>query len=321
MALRMAVLGSGSSGNSTLVIFENGGEPLRILIDAGLSPRETTRRLKRFSLNLSHIRHILITHLDHDHFRPTWINACRKWSIRMHIHSRFRDAPPPFQGGGWGVGGLRDFFARTPPPDSTELVAGQPSPPERGRGMVADVFEVFDHSFSLDDCIHVEPIGLPHDALGSVGFVFEHDNRRAGFATDLGRVSDKLLDRFVDLDLLAIESNYDRVMQVQSARPEFLKQRIMGGIGHLSNEQAFEAVLRIACRCRLQHIVLLHLSRQCNCPKLVRQLYESRAPQLRDYLTISDQFAPTALLALDRSPLRFDTPPVLRQPTLFAHTV
>jgi len=285
MALRMAVLGSGSSGNCTLLILENGGEPLRVLIDAGLSPRETARRLHHFGIHPEHIDHILITHVDHDHFRPTWARACARWSIDVHAHVRHCRGHSPLQ-------------------------------------VLERRLYGFTSGFEIGHSTRIDPVGLAHDVLGSTGYVIQHGERRLGFATDLGRVPDGLLDCFVDLDVLAIESNYDRTMQVESPRPEFLKRRIMGGLGHLSNEQAMQAILLIASRCRLQHIVLLHLSRQCNCPALVRRLYERTAPELGDYLTISNQFAPTPLLALDRTPLRFDRPaPPHAQPTLFAEAV
>jgi hypothetical protein len=87
-------------------------------------------------------------------------------------------------------------------------------------------------------------------------------------------------------------------MQVNSARPWFLKQRIMGGAGHLSNEQAFNAVRAILDRaqrvrgCLPSHIVLLHRSRQCNCPKVVRHLFH-QDPRVAERLTLSDQYRRT----------------------------
>jgi hypothetical protein len=75
-----------------------------------------------------------------------------------------------------------------------------------------------------------------------------------------------------------------------------LKRRIMGGLGHLSNEQSLEAVLDIAGRCDLGHVVLLHLSRQCNDPTIVRDLYAQRAPDLLGRLTITNQYEPTPVL-------------------------
>src|SRR5262249_27338026 len=110
-----------------------------------------------------------------------------------------------------------------------------------------------------------------------------------------GQVPAHLLDQFCDLDVLALESNYDRELELSSARPWFLKRRIMGGRGHLSNEQAMNAIREILDRCerrkrRLpEHIVLLHRSRECNCPRLLRKLF-ARDVRLRERLTLAEQY-------------------------------
>src|SRR5205823_4445181 len=99
----------------------------------------------------------------------------------------------------------------------------------------------------------------------------------------------------------ALESNYDPQMQLTSARPWFLKQRIMGGAGHLSNDQALSAIQRIldhaqATNTRLpSHIVLLHRSRQCNCPKLVLKLF-SKDARIAPRLSLSHQYERTEWL-------------------------
>ena len=104
----------------------------------------------------------------------------------------------------------------------------------------------FDDGFELDADTRVETTVLPHDQLGSMGFIIDHGGTRLGYATDVGRVTPTLLRRFTDLAALAIESNYDHDMQVASGRPAALKHRIMGGLGHLSNEQSLDAVLDLA---------------------------------------------------------------------------
>jgi phosphoribosyl 1,2-cyclic phosphodiesterase len=149
--------------------------------------------------------------------------------------------------------------------------------------------------------LHVHAIPLAHDQAGSHGFLIEGFGCRIGYATDLGQVPSHLLHRFTNLDILALESNYDPQMQVQSTRPWFLKNRIMGGFGHLSNQQAYEAVVRILDRMeksvrRLpQHIVLLHRSLECNCPKLVRKIFE-RDERIAQRLTLAEQWERTGWL-------------------------
>lgn len=265
MSLRFCVLGSGSAGNSTLIICGEGETRHCMLIDAGLSPRMTARRMHELGILPSDLRDIVLTHLDADHFNPGWIKAVEKHGIRLHVHHRHRNAA-------WQSGiSMRTarLFTSTPEPE------GGP---------------------------RMESVLLAHDNLGSVGFVIEHAGLRLGYATDLGCVPPNLLERFVDLHALAIESNYDRQMQLDSARPWFLKRRIMGGMGHLSNDQTLEAITRLEARCDLAHVVLLHLSRQCNDPGLVRELYRRRAPHMLDRLVMSAQDQATPIVSAVRKP-------------------
>jgi phosphoribosyl 1,2-cyclic phosphodiesterase len=154
--------------------------------------------------------------------------------------------------------------------------------------------------------VRCEGFDLAHDAEGSHGFVIEGFGHRAGFATDLGHVPGHLVERFERVNLLALESNYDPEMQRTSSRPWFLKQRIMGGRGHLSNEQAFGAVRAILDRCEKRkrrlpdHIVLLHRSRQCNCPNLLRALFE-RDARIGPRLTLAEQDERTGWLGGTRA--------------------
>jgi phosphoribosyl 1,2-cyclic phosphodiesterase len=114
-------------------------------------------------------------------------------------------------------------------------------------------------------------------------------------------VPTELVRRLCGVDVLAIESNYDPAMQRASGRPDFVQRRITGGRGHLSNEQALAAVKRVFTRCRRAgcsppgHIVLLHRSRQANCPRLVRSLF-SREPGLGRRLVLAEQDRPTPWL-------------------------
>jgi phosphoribosyl 1,2-cyclic phosphodiesterase len=278
MCFWFSVLGSGSGGNCTGLVFEaqesaapgpadseaSHASPRRrcALIDVGLSPRATARRLQTIDLTLRDVCAIILTHLDGDHFHAGWLKIIEKLDLPVHAHHRHRGAT----------------YAAGIPVRRTSLFNGE---------------------LRLDGGIEsprMESLVFAHDALGSVGFVIEHRGRRLGFATDLGRVPESLFERFVDLHGLAIESNYDRQMQLDSGRPWFLKRRIMGGMGHLSNEQTLEAVERIEAQSHLSQIALLHRSQQCNCPELLRELYTQKAPHLVDRLTLTEQHQPTPLL-------------------------
>jgi phosphoribosyl 1,2-cyclic phosphodiesterase len=271
MSLSLCVLGSGSGGNCTLLMLQDGQRTRHALIDCGLSIRETRRRLAPLGLDLGDIDDILLTHLDCDHFAPPWANALARHDITLHVHHRHR---------------------------SPALRAGVP-----GTRMA-----LFNGGFTLGASTAVESVHFAHDELGTVGFIIEHDGRRLGFATDLGRVPDSLFERFRGLHALAFESNYDRTMQVKSGRPAFLKKRIMGGAGHLSNGQSFEAVTRIAAASKLSHVILLHLSRECNDPRIISRHYARHAPDLLDRVTITDQFEPTPVLRVHRRGRRGNPP-------------
>ena len=261
MTLSLAVLGSGSGGNCSVVRLDGADPPRLLMIDAGLSMRQTRRRMARLGVEPGQITDLLLTHLDHDHLGHAWRQAVRNLGVTVHLHRQH----------------LRAAL---------------------DRGLTVDRISPFEDDFDLGDDARIEVVRLAHDELGTTGFVIEHGGGRLGWATDLGRVPKALRQRFVNLNALAIESNYDRAMQVASRRPPFLKRRIMGGRGHLENEQALEAVLHVAGTSRLVHLVLLHLSRQCNDPSLVRALWADRAPDMVDRLVLSHQHEPTAWLTV-----------------------
>ena len=256
MSLELCVLASGSGGNCTVVRTPRG----TVLIDAGIGPRTATRRLDGTGASLRDVVAICLTHLDSDHFTRNWVETILSRGIQLFCHaSRVEELLE--------IGG------------------------EELRPAVAG----FEESFEPLDGLRMNPISLAHDQAGSHGFVIEGFGSRIGYATDLGRVTAELIEEFVDLDVLAIESNYDPQMQLESARPAFLKQRIMGGFGHLSNQQALAAVRRVLDRHEIagtplpSHVVLLHRSRQCNCPKLLRKLFMTDA-RLANRLTLAEQF-------------------------------
>jgi phosphoribosyl 1,2-cyclic phosphodiesterase len=261
MSLSICVLGSGSAGNCTVATLQS-HQRRHLMIDAGLSPRATAARLEPLGLTIDDIGDILLTHLDRDHFHPGWARVVPTLGISVHLHLRHRDLAHHY---GFPPAQLQPFR------DGVDLGSGA-----RAQGVL-----------------------LPHDQMGSVGYVLEHDGVRLGLATDLGRDTGALDDHFRNLDALAIESNYDRTMLMASPRPPFLKRRIMGGLGHLSNDQSLAIAQRIAQRSSLSHIVLLHLSRQCNEPGIVRSLYARCAADLLDRLTISSQHTPSPILAVE----------------------
>lgn len=272
MSIELCVLGSGSSGNSSLVRV-NG---VAVLIDAGFGPRTTAKRLSDTGVHVADLHAVLLTHLDRDHFNPNWYNTLLEHEITLYCPKRQIDD-------------LYEGFRRYRPDAEPRVLYD--------RGLIQPVAEgVFDLPMAGSGA-RVKPIHLTHDREGTVGYVLNSGTHRMGYATDLGHVPAKLTDAFIDLDLLVLESNYDAEMEAASDRPMMLKRRVMSDHGHLSNDQARNAI-REACdrSARLpRHIVLLHLSRQCNDPVIVRDLYADD-PHLGERLCITDQFHRTEWL-------------------------
>ena len=250
--LALVNLGSGSSGNCSLLHAEQNGTSCHVLVDLGFSIRRTRRQLGDLGLELEDIDHVFLTHLDRDHFNPSWSRTLSNMQIPVHV---------------------------APGHAGAAIRAGCP---EECLGMLP-------LHMQLEGGLEIHTISLAHDDSGCTAFRFELGEKQLGFATDLGHVPDELVEFFGGVHLLAFESNYDRSMQLESDRPEFLKERIMGGRGHLSNEQSLNAVLRIADGGELESIMLLHLSRQCNASWCIDELYAACAPQLREQLVITNQ--------------------------------
>lgn len=231
--LGLCVLSSSSGGNCSALIHGEGRTRRVTLIDCGLSPRKTRLFLKTLGLDIDHVDNILLTHLDSDHCHASWITALPRHA-RFRIHKNHRSRA-------------------------------------KREGFLHRRTEIFEEApFELPDATRVTPIMLSHDELGVAAFRIDTSASSGGetsvcgslgYATDLGRVTDDLVRTLTGVDVLAIESNYCPDMQLASDRPDFLKQRIMNGSGHLSNEECRDAVRAIAPR---RDVVLLHLSRQCN---------------------------------------------------------
>jgi len=236
-----------------------------VMIDCGFSLRQTKQRLKVHGLSLEQFKDVVVTHFDRDHFNPVWCKTIRIHKSRVHLH---------------------------------ELHVSK----ALSQGLSQENLVPFKKHFKLGNT-KVESIHVAHDALGTMSYIFDNGTQRLGFATDLGRVPDHLISSMTHLDILAFESNYDPAMQLASNRPEFLKERIMGGGGHLSNAQSCMAVKQIAAQSTLQHIVLLHLSRQCNDTKHIFELYQAHLSHLASKVTISHQDRPTGLLSASEQPV------------------
>ena len=256
--IAFAILGSGSRGNCSVI---QSGSHL-YLVDSGLSMRQTRLRMEVLGLKMEDVSDIFLTHLDRDHFNTSWAGQIRRQRIRVHV----------------GPGHLAAAAKTGIPEWCLHSVSSEMEPTHEG--------------------LAVQRIDVAHDQAGCSSFIFQANGCRLGWATDIGHVPAHLLDAFIELDAIAFESNYDRQLQEQSDRPEFLKNRIMGGQGHLSNREALEAVTSVATRSQLQHIAMLHLSQQCNEPARITRLWEEESPHLHERVVLSQQNTPTRLLEI-----------------------
>jgi hypothetical protein len=149
--------------------------------------------------------------------------------------------------------------------------------------------------------IDVEPFTIPHDAADPVGFVFEGDGVRIGFATDLGYMPANARQALRRCDLLMLESNHDTEMLRDGPYPWSVKQRVMSRVGHLSNEAAAEFLERNYDG-QAAYVILAHLSESNNLPALARVSAEralcDRMSLLANKLLLAEQDQPLGAISL-----------------------
>ncbi len=229
--LRVCSLGSGSGGNALVVEAREGLFTTRILIDNGFNLRQLEQRLQRAALEFSSLDAIFVTHEHDDHVAG--VEAC----ARVH-------RIPVYCTDGTAVASGFDALEV----EWNRIEAGWPV--EIGP-------------------LKVEPFAVPHDALEPVQFSFTDGDRRAAMLTDAGECSTTIVAALSGLHSLILECNHDAAMLRDGGYPPFLKARIAGGRGHLSNVQAAD-ILRRVDRRHLQWVAAAHLSRSNNRPDLAR---------------------------------------------------
>lgn len=224
----MAVLGSGSGGNAT--ILECGS--IRLLLDAGLSAKQLTVRLESLGVDPDGLSGVLLTHEHSDHARGLDV-LLRKRSVPVYANAMTKEALQ------WGM--------------KSEVQ-----------------WKVFNtgQDFEING-LSVHPFPIPHDAAEPVGFTVHGGDTKFGLVTDVGYVTQAMRMHLRETHAMLVESNYDEdLLKADTKRPWSIKQRIASRHGHLSNTQARELIADVGCE-RLAHVVLGHLSSDCNCPEVV----------------------------------------------------
>ena len=241
-----------------------------MLIDAGIGPRTAAKRMTGLGATMADIKAICLTHLDIDHFTPSWVNQM--------------------------IAGQIPVFC---PEDQTATLQAHARRAKKLDDCRPLIRPFNGNTFEPLPGVTCVTMRVAHDKQGSHAYRIDCGTHRLAYVTDLGHAPKPLIKFFMGSAILAVESNYDPDMQLNSPRPQQLKHRIMGGAGHLSNAQAFELVQSVfnAAACDgtntlPSHVVLLHRSRQCNCPEIVRRVFSADA-RIRDRLTLSHSFERT----------------------------
>lgn len=247
--MNFCVLASGSSGNCIFV----GSSEEKVLIDAGLSARETVRRLEQIGVPISSISAICLTHEHTDHIAGL-LTLHRRYGVKIYANS-----------------------------GTIEAV-------NRNAKMRQLPWQIFTTGakFQIGSLIF-DPFPVSHDAYEPVGFTVTNGTTRIGIATDIGTATHLVRERMRHCRAIILESNHDENLLSGARRPWILKQRITGRQGHLSNRHAAELIAEIASP-SLAHVFLCHLSLDCNRPELalkeVKRLLEAHSfRQIKVHLT------------------------------------
>ncbi|MFO7619451.1 MAG: MBL fold metallo-hydrolase [Thermoplasmata archaeon] len=206
------------------------------LVDAGFSCRETVRRMGQAGLDAKNLDAIFLSHEHIDH-----VSGARV--LQKRLGARVLSTEPVHR---W----LNAKFGISTEP---ELVPGMPE--------------------SIGD-FTITPFEVCHDASQTVGFAIEKNGSKVAMATDLGHVTPGVQRYFMDSDAIIIESNHDVQMLKDGPYPAFLKKRILGKQGHLSNAQSAEMLVSVIGP-KTRHVTLAHLSQENNKPEIAQEESET----------------------------------------------
>jgi phosphoribosyl 1,2-cyclic phosphodiesterase len=238
MSLQIASLNSGSNGNCYYI----GNETEAVLVDAGISCRETEKRMNRLGLSMEKVKAIFISHEHGDHI--TGLPAIsKKYRTQVYI--------------------TPNTLAESRLPLDVDLV----------------------NSFKPNETICIGGLSITnfpkfHDAADPYSFVISSETVNVGVFTDIGKVCKQVIRHFQQCHAVFLEANYDETMLEKGRYTQHLKNRIRGGQGHLSNDQALQLFLEHRPP-YLSHLLLSHLSKNNNDPGLVSSLFTKHAAHTR----------------------------------------
>jgi phosphoribosyl 1,2-cyclic phosphodiesterase len=234
MSLFISSINSGSNGNCYYI----GNQNEAVLIDGGISCKETESRMTRLGLTMKRVKAIFVSHEHSDHIYGV-PRLSKKYRIPVYI------TKPTLQNGNLTL--LDDL-----------VLAFKPYEPIQIGDLKVTAFPKF------------------HDAADPHSFMVSSNTVNVGVFTDIGRTCEHLIRHFKECHAAFLESNYDQVMLDTGKYPLGLKNRIRDGRGHLSNDEALQLFVKHKSA-RLSHLFLSHLSKENNSPKLVRDLFEKNS--------------------------------------------
>jgi phosphoribosyl 1,2-cyclic phosphodiesterase len=277
--VRFCSLGSGSTGNATVVEGGEGGAACRVLVDCGFTLRELDERLHRAGLQASQLDAIFVTHEHGDHIGSAVALALRN------------DLPLWMSRGTWRA-------VRRPDLPRHIRFARDGEPIELG-------------------ALELHPFTVTHDAQEPLQLRCHSAGWRLGVLTDAGSITPHMLESLQRCHALLLECNHDRSMLAGSRYPASLKARIGGRYGHLANDTAAE-ILAACLHEGLQHLVAAHLSQENNRPSLVREVLGRTWGGDREEIVIADPAKGFGWITVGevRNPSLFS--PCLSPPATFA---
>ena len=234
--IRFKSLGSGSTGNATVIQARGDGAPSHLLVDCGLGIRELDKRLGAAGMLAEQIDAIFITHEHADH-----IGCARSLAVRERI-------PVYMSAGTWAALGQPDFGGHL--------------------RLAADGVE-----FSVGG-LQVRPFTVPHDAREPLQLSCTDGAVRLGVLTDLGHASLHVEQELAGCATLLLECNHDEAMLRDGPYPWFLKKRVGGDWGHLANSAAAALAQALLAAGKLRQVMAAHLSEQNNKPELAQAALE-----------------------------------------------
>jgi phosphoribosyl 1,2-cyclic phosphodiesterase len=224
--MEFAVLASGSSANATVVRTKLGS----ILVDCGLSARETVNRMQRLGISPTELSGIIVTHGHSDHISGIEVFAT-KYQLPVY---------------------------------ATEVAVNTINSKRKNNRPIQFVNFIAGSKFMLG-AFEIHPFQIPHDAPNTAGLIITDGTKKIGFATDCGKPTLLMTNHLGGCDAVVLESNHDKEMLQDCDYPWAIKQRIASNHGHLSNEESAQVLFDLLHQ-DLKLVVLAHLSKHSNTP-------------------------------------------------------